>query len=117
MADSSVTTGPETPATPTTIRVDGDLGAVEFVRRLHRGGLELRNAEDGSYAVILRAEREPQPVSGVRTRLFEAQSVVHCVRHAITTSDAGLDDAAMTYALTVAARIIDDVAGELEGWK
>src|SRR4051812_28204719 len=59
--DNSTTIGPAaSPELPITIHLDGGLGAVEFVRRLHRGGLELRNAEDGSDAVIVRAERERQ---------------------------------------------------------
>jgi hypothetical protein len=116
MADSSVTNGPESPEHPLNISVDGDLGAVEFVRRLHRGGLALQlNANDGS-TVITRSEREPQPVSGVRTQLFQVTGILHAVR-CVLDSDApsDLDESLLAYALEAAGKIIDDVAGQLEG--
>lgn len=115
MADCNDPTGPATPELPFTIHVDGNLGAVEFVRRLHMGGMEMRNAEDGSYAVIVRAERPLQPVRGLRRRLFEASGVVYAVRFALDNSDGNLDEVQLASALEGAGKILDDVAALLEG--
>jgi hypothetical protein len=103
------------PEFPITIRVDGNLQAVDFIRRLHRGGMDLRNAEDGSYAVIVLAERAPQPVSGVRRHLFQASGIVHAVRSALDCSDhIEIDEVQLASALEAAGKIVDNAADALE---
>jgi hypothetical protein len=114
MADSNSPTGPAAPEIPITIHVDGNLEAVDFIRRLHKGGLQLRNADDGSYAVIGIAERPPQPVSGIRRQLFEASGIVHAVRVALD-GDVDHDDVQLASALEAAGEMIDHATGKLEG--
>lgn len=116
MPDSILPTGPASPEIPLTIHVSGDLEAVDFIRRLHRGGLELRTAPDGGNPVIVLAERAPQPVRGARRRLFEVGGVVHAVRAALDCSDhMEIDEVQLSSALELAGRIIDEVTEQLEG--
>lgn len=119
MASDSVSKGPETPETPITISVDGDLGAVEFVRRLHRAGLELVNADDGSYAVLrLAASQEPEErrTQSIRLALFQASGIVHAVRISLDCKDhIQIDEAQLASALEAAGEMIDNAAGQLEG--
>jgi hypothetical protein len=108
-----------TPELPLFLKVDGNLPAVDFIKRLHAGGLELVNAEDGTYAVLrLAALQEPQErtTEPLRLRLWQAAGIAHAVRHALC-SDSEADHIQLQAALEAAERITDDVAGELEGWK
>lgn len=49
-----------------------------------------------------------------RGALFQAQAIVRVVRFAADSRLAGMEDVDVTYALAVADKIIDDVAGALE---
>lgn len=127
MPDPILPNGPSpspSPELPLTLSVDGNLGAVDFITRLQRGGLTLRNADDGSSAVIVLAEGEEplpvddpqQPERGIRAQLFQVSGVVYAVRFALEASDhVEIDVVQLASALEVAGRMIDDVASQLEG--
>jgi hypothetical protein len=101
-----------TPDLPLTISVDGNLQAVDFIKRLHRGGLQLRRADDNGFAVIVLSDKDAG--QDMRNRLFEAQGVVAAVRCALT-SGSKTDEDSLQDALAAAERIIDNVCAALEG--
>jgi hypothetical protein len=118
MAETILPNGPATtPELPLTLRVGGDLGVVEFVRRLHTGGLELRNAEDGSYAVIVRAEREPaenaigEHIEKQRRQLNKAAAVLLAVIYSL---DRGLENEQAGDAASVALDLIEAAVAQLD---
>lgn len=125
MPETILPNGPApSPELPLVLHVDGNLGAVDFVTRLHRGGLTLSNADDRSYAVIVLSEgEEPLPVDqphlperGIRTTLFQASGIVHAVKAALDCSDhIETDEVQLASALEAVGRLIDEAASQLEG--
>jgi hypothetical protein len=109
---------------PLISHIDGNMAGVEFIRRLHAGGLELRNADDNTYAVIVRGEPASTSAEGtasaeiqsIRVQLFESSGIVHAVKTALDCSDhIEIDEVQLASALEVARRMIDAAASRLEG--
>jgi hypothetical protein len=59
--------------------------------------------------------RPPPDAEAQRVKLFQAQGIVEVVRYSVDSRLEGLHETAITHALQVASRIIDDVAAALEG--
>lgn len=108
-----------TPELPVVLHVDGSIGAVDFLQRLRRAGLEISTTEDGDKAVLKLTEpqepklRDPQ---GIRVSLWQAQGVAYAVRCALS-SDVERDADQLQNALDAAGHILDEADAELEGWR
>lgn len=115
MADDSLPNGPASPELPISVQVDGNLGAVDFIRRLHAGGLQLRQGSDDDYAVITLADAEEPAqrdhIEAQRRKLQKAAAVLLAMIYAM---DRGLESEQAGDAASVALELIEQVVAALD---
>lgn len=96
---------------PVVCHIDGSFSPIDLVRRLTRGGLQLKTSQDGSVAVIVKAEKDV--IDKQRDQVFLACGVITAVRLALVSRMED-DESALEDALRAAWKILDDVASALE---
>lgn len=121
MASDSVPNGPApSPDLPISVHLDGNIGAVDFIRRLHAGGLQLRQGSDDDYAVITLADgEEPALTAHVQHERIEQQrrqlnKAVAVLIGAELTAEHSPEMSLVTDAVAVARELVESAIAALD---